>query len=105
MGLTFFGLTSEAAPLIRKNLFKEVHEIVFHGKGGYDWDTIYNMPIWLRKFTFSEIEKFYDDEKARYEKARKGSKGQKTLIDKDGKVNTPEFLEASKQYKGKTSYK
>ena len=43
LGLTFYGLTSKAAPLIRKNLFKEVNEIVFHGKGGYDWDTIYNM--------------------------------------------------------------
>ena len=63
------------------------------------------MPIWLRKFTFSEIEKFYNDEKDQYEKARKGSKNNKTLIDKDGKVNTPEFLEASKPYKGKTSYK
>ena len=63
------------------------------------------MPIWLRKFTFSEIDKFYNDEKDQYEKARKGSKNNKTLIDKDGKVNTPKFLEASKQYKGKTSYK
>lgn len=36
-----------------------IHEIVFHGKGGYDWGTVYNMPIWLRKFTFQSIQEYY----------------------------------------------
>jgi hypothetical protein len=54
--LTFFGLTSTH----RINLFSEIHEIVFHGKGGYDWETVYNMPIWLRKFTFNKMKEFYD---------------------------------------------
>ena len=39
------------------------------------------------------------------EDARKGKKGTKTLISSDGKVNAPEFLKASKEYRGKTSYK
>jgi hypothetical protein len=56
--LTFFGLTSTH----RFNLFSEIHEIVFHGKGGYDWDTVYNMPIWLRKFTFNKLKEFYNKE-------------------------------------------
>jgi hypothetical protein len=34
--------------------------MVFHGKGGYDWETVYNMPIWLRKFTFNKIKEFYE---------------------------------------------
>ena len=37
-------------------------------------------------------------------KNKKGG-GTKTLVDSDGKVNTPEFMKASKEYKGKTSYK
>ena len=45
----------ETAPQVRLNIFKQIHEIIFHGKGGYDYVTIYNMPIWLRKFTFKEI--------------------------------------------------
>jgi hypothetical protein len=57
-GLHFFGLTQE----YRLSLFTEIHEIVFHGKGGYDWETIYNMPIWLRKFTFNKIKEFYEPE-------------------------------------------
>lgn len=41
-------------------LFTEIHEMVFHGNGGYDWNILYNMPIWLRKFTFSKIKEYYD---------------------------------------------
>lgn len=40
-------------------LFSQIHEIIFHGNGGYDWETIYNMPIWLRKFTYKKIADFY----------------------------------------------
>ena len=39
-----------------------MHEIVFHGNGGYDWGTIYNMPIWLRKFTFHKLKEWYEKE-------------------------------------------
>jgi hypothetical protein len=44
----------------RINIFSEIHEIVFHGQGGYDWETIYNMPIWLRRYTFQKIKAYYD---------------------------------------------
>ena len=66
-GLTFFGLTTSN----REAIFTQIHEIVFHGKGGYDWDTVYNMPIWLRKFTFTKIKEFYDEERKSYEKQNK----------------------------------
>ena len=51
----FFGLTQT----YRISLFAQIHEIVFHGNGGYDWHTVYNMPIWLRNFTFKKIEEYY----------------------------------------------
>lgn len=35
-----------------------IHDIVYHGGGGYDWHTIYNMPIWLRKLTYNKILEF-----------------------------------------------
>ena len=65
LGLSFFGLTYDIAPQARANLFKQIHEIVFHGNGGYDWHTIYNMPIWLRKYTFNEIRNYYEEQKRR----------------------------------------
>ena len=46
------------------HLFKE---IVFHGQGGYDWETIYNMPIWLRRFTFSKIKEHYEERQKKQE--------------------------------------
>ena len=58
--LTFFGLTSEIVPQVRMGLFNQIHEIIFHGQGGYDYETVYNMPIWLRKFTFNKIKEWYN---------------------------------------------
>ena len=51
----FFGLT----PDYREYLFTEIHEIVFWGQGGYSYEVIYNMPIWLRKFTFKKLKDHY----------------------------------------------
>ena len=58
---TFFSLTHNQAAEYRHNLFTQVHEIVFHGQGGYDWHTVYEMPIWLRKFTYKKIVDHYDE--------------------------------------------
>ena len=76
------------------NLFKQIHEIVFHGNGGFDWHTIYNMPIWLRKFTFSQIQKHYEEEKEQIEKAQNG--GKTTLMDSSGNVNKTQANQATK---------
>ena len=110
--LSFFGLTSETAPLYRVNLFTLIHEIVFHGKGGYDWDTIYNMPRWLRQFTFNKIDDFYKKEAEEYDKAKNKSSNKSTLVDPSGKINKEAFKEASpkiaagpSQSKSKVKYK
>jgi hypothetical protein len=84
--LTFFGLTPE----YRLYLFSQIHEIVFHGRGGYDWDTIYSMPIWLRKFTFEKIKEFYEKE---HEEAEK----QQNLISNKNKLNISRPSIAPKQ--------
>jgi hypothetical protein len=49
-------------------LFSQIHDIVFHGNGGFDWDTVYNMPIWLRKFTFNKIKEHFDKQNEETEK-------------------------------------
>jgi len=86
LGLSFFGLTSDNAPQVRAALFKQIHEIVFYGKGGYDWNTVYNMPIWLRKFTFTQIQNYYKEEKEAIEK-KPNSRGKQTVINTDGTIN------------------
>jgi hypothetical protein len=95
LGLTFFGLTFDIAAETRAAIFKQIHQIVFHGKGGYDWHTVYNMPIWLRRFTFIEIQKFYQEEKESIE--NQGKSGSKTVIGADGKVKAPEYLSQAKR--------
>jgi len=75
LGLRFFGLTQE----YRLYLFTQIHDIVFHGKGGYDWETIYNMPIWLRKFTYHKIKEFYDKEAEEMEKTQNINKPSKDI--------------------------
>ena len=69
--LAFFGLTPEYRTL----LYQQIHEIVFHGKGGYDWHTVYNMPIWLRRFTFNSIREFYEKEAEAQEEAMNKNAG------------------------------
>lgn len=85
LDLTFFGLTSEIASQVRSSIFTQIHEIIFHGNGGYDWETVYNMPIWLRKFTFSKIKEFYE-EKNKVQNEDLASQSQKI---KEGKVELP----------------
>ena len=94
LGLTFFGLTLKTVPQIRQNLFRQIHEIVFHGKGGYDWHTIYNMPIWLRKYTFKLIKDFYEEEKESI-KANQQGKDKQSLVNTEGQVSTPNFKNQS----------
>lgn len=89
MELSLFGLTPKNAPQVRKSLFTEIHDIVFHGNGGYDWNTVYNMPIWLRKYTFNQIDRFNKNRNKELEQGK----------DPNKKVIVPSFL------KGKTSYK
>ena len=103
LDLTFFGLTSNTAPEFRLTVFKQIHEIVFHGQGGYDWNTVYNMPLWLRKYTFNEIRTYYEQQNETTKKQQ--SSNAKSLVSPDGTVNTPEFMKVSKEYKGKTNYK
>ncbi len=82
MGSTFFGQTSANVKQNRLNLFTEIHEIVFHGQGGYDWETIYNMPTWLRRFTFSKIKEYYDKQNESVQKAN----AKNSVINPDGTV-------------------
>ena len=82
---TFFGLTSKNIPEFRISVFKQIHEIVFHGQGGYDWETVYNMPIWLRKYTFKEIKDYFDEQNKKIESAGKSNK-QQTLMDSLGNI-------------------
>ena len=93
--LTFFGLTLE----YRKAMFDQIHEIVFHGKGGYSWGDIYNMPIWLRQYTFHQIKKWYDEQNK-----PKDDINTFTNKVKSGQVQVPDYAKGAKlKYNGGTT--
>lgn len=67
---------------------------MFHGQGGYDWSTVYNMPIWLRKFTFRKLSDYYTQQSEQVKAATK--KGNSTtLMDSLGTTNKAEATKAN----------
>jgi len=91
LGSGFFGLNSEH----RNSVFSQIHEIVFHGQGGYTYNDVYDMPIWLRRFTFNKIKDFYDKRNEEEEKAMKKAKGMQ-----QAKIHRPDI---KPDYTAKTS--
>ena len=77
----------------RKNVYKEIHEICFHGQGGYSWSEVYQMPIWVRKFIFEELRQYYEEQNN-----QSSSSTSTNLLNPDGTVNKPAFVEATKGY-------
>jgi hypothetical protein len=80
-------------------MFSQIHEIVFHGKGGYDWNTIYHMPIWLRTFTYNKLKEFYDKENEAAEKQNN------QLSNKSGKEIARPDIPQSNTYNAKVPKK
>jgi hypothetical protein len=80
--LPFFGLTPE----YRASLFTQLHDIVFHGKGGYSFGEIYEFPIWLRRYVHRSMIEFYENENKQAQK----SQGQQSLL-QDGKIKAPDY--------------
>tara|TARA_R100001198_G_C5152155_1_gene161105 strand:- start:181 stop:402 length:222 start_codon:yes stop_codon:yes gene_type:complete len=39
----------------RKDLHRNIWSLVFHGNGGFTWQDVMNMPIWLRMFYIKQI--------------------------------------------------
>jgi hypothetical protein len=99
LDLTFFGLTSDIVPQARASLFTQIHEIVFHGNGGYNWDTVYNMPTWLRKFTFNKLKEHYENQN----KQNNDDLASQSQRIKDGKVDLPSHFKGKIDNNKKTA--
>ena len=49
----------------------EVFDLVYHGKGGFTWHDVYNLPVFLRRFYIKKIVKALEDKAEAIEKERK----------------------------------
>ena len=36
-------------------VYQEVHELTYHGGGGFTYSEVYNMPIYLRRYSLKKI--------------------------------------------------
>lgn len=52
----FFGFK----PANRVDLHQNLFNLIWHGAGRWDWDTVYNMPIMIRKLWVSNVNKMIE---------------------------------------------
>jgi len=64
--LTFFGLTPEYKAIY----MSEIHDLVYHGGGGFIWSEVYEMPIMTRRFHIRKINDFNEKQKEEFEKSQ-----------------------------------
>jgi hypothetical protein len=50
------------------SVYNEVHDLVYHG-GGDSYSEVYNMPIYLRRYSITRINNYLKDKKEAEEKA------------------------------------
>ena len=80
MGSRFFGL----APDYKLQVYKEIHELVYYGNGGFTYQDVQSMPIHIRRFFIKRIEQDLNQQKKANEKAAKQAKSK-------GRVTAPKF--------------
>lgn len=52
-------------------VYNEVHDLTYHGGGGFTYSEVYNMPIYLRKYSIRRINKHLEEKQEAQEKAQK----------------------------------
>jgi len=61
----------------------EVHDLIYHGRGGFPYDTVYNMPIVYRRYHIQKIQEYLDKKAEAEEQATKNvAKSSKSNISK-----------------------
>lgn len=64
----FFGL----GPEYKLGMHEEIFSLCYYGKGGFTWEEVYNLPIYLRRFYIQQISKAIEAKnKAEQEAAKK----------------------------------
>ena len=60
---TFFGFKSED----QVQLHDTIYELIWAGDGRWDWDTIYNLPLHIRRYWVTKVNKMRDAQNAQAE--------------------------------------
>ena len=65
LGQNFFGFSPEHQVQFHDQLF----DLLWAGEGRWDWDTIYNLPLHIRKLWIKRINQMRDKQNAEQEQA------------------------------------
>lgn len=82
LGQTFFGFKPEDRVILHDNLFN----MIWHGEGRWDWDTLYTMPIFLRRRWMKHLNRILEE---RTEYQNKVVESKKNKSKKTKQVATP----------------
>ena len=64
MGSRFFGLT----PSYKFDVYNEIHDLVYYGKGGFIYSEVYNMPIHIRRYHIRKINEVHTKQNEEHNK-------------------------------------
>jgi hypothetical protein len=64
---TFFGLT----PKYRVDFQSYIFDLIYHSNGGFSYQDVYHMPVYLRTFYIQKLNKMFGDQKVEHEKQMK----------------------------------
>ena len=64
---TFFGLT----PKYRLQFQTTIFDLIYHSNGGFSYQDVYHMPVYLRTFYVQKLNKMFTDQKKEAEKQMK----------------------------------
>jgi len=58
-------------------VYNEVHDLTYHGGGGFTYSEVYNMPIYLRRYSINRINKHVEKQNEAQEKLINESKNRR----------------------------
>jgi len=86
LGSRFFGLTPE----YKFQIYREIHDLVYYGQGGFIYSEVYNMPIHIRRFHIKKINDLHEEKNKAHEDAM--SKSQQNVKSIPKMPNIPKNL-------------
>lgn len=63
-------------------VFRQLFELAYHSNGGFDYNTAYALPVWLRNFNYKLLTEAKKEEKEEMDKAT----GNKNKMDGNRKI-------------------
>ena len=75
---TFFGFKPQDRVKLHDNIFN----LIWWGAGRWDWDTIYNMQVHIRRFWVKKVNKIIQEDQERQEEQLDAAKRKRKSIPK-----------------------